>query len=83
MPKAVKRKPQKITVDEFLYGDTGLPEKMELDGGMIGPFSDRGKLTLLANWGVDKVTRLTGPEIWREALAARDDAAGPSSTPKS
>src|SRR5262249_25064937 len=51
MPKTVQRKPQKVTVDELLdYEETGMPEKMELIGGVIGPFSDRGKLTLLANW---------------------------------
>ena len=31
-----------------------------------------GKLTLLANWGADEIIRLTGPAIWREALAALD-----------
>jgi hypothetical protein len=45
---------------------------MELWDGEIGPYSDAGKQTLLANWGADEIIRLTGPEIWREALAALD-----------
>ena len=47
-----------------------LPERVEFAYGEIGPYSDEGKRTLLANWGADEVIRLTGPEIWREALAA-------------
>ena len=82
MPKTVERKPQKFTVDEFLSDDAGLPEKMELFNGVIGPFSDSGKLTLLANWGADKVIALTGPDIWREVLAALDAGTKPSSAPR-
>ena len=73
MSKAVERKPQGFTVDEFLSDDADLPHKMELIDGVIGPFSDQGKLTLLANWGVDEVIRLTGPEVWRQALAEFGD----------
>ena len=70
MPKSVRREPQKFTVDEFLRGETGLPEKIELERGIIGPYSDDGIRTLLANWGADKVVAVTGPEIWRAALKA-------------
>jgi hypothetical protein len=70
MPKTLRREPQKFTVAECCSEDAGLPEKLELWNGVIGPFSDRGKLSLLANWGADDVVRLTGPEIWREAIAA-------------
>ena len=70
MPKTLTRAPQRFTVDEFLSEDADLPHKMELINGVIGPYSDAGKLTLLANWGADKIVALTGPEIWREALAA-------------
>ncbi len=70
MPKTLARKPQLFTVDECLSPDTDLPEKMELWDGVIGPFSDAAKLALLANWGADAVLALTGPEIWREAIAA-------------
>lgn len=68
----VARKPLLFTVDEFLSDEVDLPEKMELVDGVIGPYSKRGKLALLANWGADAIVRLTGPEIWREALAAAD-----------
>ncbi len=70
MPKALQRKPQLFTVDEFLSDDTNLPRKMELIEGVIGRFSDKAKLALLANWGADKIMKLTGPEIWREAIEA-------------
>jgi hypothetical protein len=72
MPKQLTRAPQRFTVDEYFSEDAGLPEKMELWDGEIGPYSDAGKQTLLANWGADEIIRLTGPEIWREALAALD-----------
>ena len=72
MSKSVKRQPQKFSADEFLRGDLGLPERTELVKGMIGPFSDEGMRTLLANWGVDKIIEVTGPGIWREALAAQE-----------
>ena len=71
MPQAVRRDPQPVTAKEFLSDASGLPEKVELVKGVIGPYSDAGKLTLLANWGADDIIRLTGPEIWQEALAAR------------
>ena len=70
MPKALQRKPQRFTVDEMFAADTGLPEKVELWNGIIGPYSDNGKRSLLANWGADEIVKLTGPDIWREALAA-------------
>jgi hypothetical protein len=72
MPKTVGRRAKMFTVDEFLSDDTDLPEKMESHGGIIGPFSDSAKIALLANWGADRIIALTGPEIWREALAALD-----------
>jgi hypothetical protein len=72
MPKTLQRKPQRFTVDEYFSEDADLPEKMELIDGVIGPFSDKAKLALLANWGADKVVRLTGPDIWREVLRARE-----------
>ena len=72
MPKAVQRKPQRFTVDEMFEPETDLPEKMELHSGVIGPFSDKAVVALLANWGADRVVRLTGPDIWREAIAARE-----------
>ena len=46
-----------------------LPEKLELIDGEIGPFSDAAQLAMLANWGADKIVALTGPDVWREALA--------------
>ena len=72
MSKPVLRQPQKCTVDDFLGGGLGLPEKTELVKGMIGPFSDEGMRTLLANWGADKIIEVTGPGVWLEALAARE-----------
>jgi len=72
LSKRVRREPQKFTVQEFLFGDVGLLEKVELVNGEIGPYSDAGKLTLLANWGADEIIRLTGPQLWRETLAAFD-----------
>lgn len=72
MPKTLTRAPQRLTVDEYFSEDAGLPEKIELWDGVIGPYSDAGKQTMLANWGADEIIRLTGPEIWREALAALD-----------
>lgn len=72
MSKLVRCEPQPVTADEFLSDGSGLPEKIELVQGVIGPYSDAGKLTLLANWGADDVMRLTGPEIWRAALATYD-----------
>ena len=67
--KPVRREPQAATTAEFLSDSSGLPEKIELVKGVIGPYSNAGKLTLLANWGADDVVRLTGAQIWREALA--------------
>ena len=72
MPKTLTRKPQKFTVDEYFSPDTDLPEKMELHNGTIGPFSDKAKLAMLANWGADRIVKLTGPGIWREAIAAAE-----------
>ena len=74
MPKSVKRAPQPLTVDEFFAEDTGLPEKIEMCDGMIGPYSDAGLQTMVANWGADRIIAVTGPEVWREALRAYDDA---------
>lgn len=74
MPKVVRREPQRTTVREFLSEEAGLPEKVELDTGVIGPYSDAGKLTLLANWGADDILRLTGPAVWLQALAAHGKA---------
>ncbi len=71
MPKQIRREMQLFTAAEFLSEDAGLPEKVELVDGEIGPYSDTGKLTLLANWGADEIIRLTGPEIWHDALAGR------------
>lgn len=68
MPKSLQRHQQKFTVDD--YYSASLPEKIELWHGVIGPYSDDGKRSLLANWGADEIIRLTGPEIWWEALAA-------------
>ncbi len=70
MPKTLQREPQGFTADEFLSEDCDLPRKMELVEGVIGPFSDRAKRALLANWGADKIIKLTGLEIWREAIEA-------------
>jgi hypothetical protein len=68
VPKMIRREAQLVSKAEFFSAELGLPEKVELDHGVIGPYSDAGKLTLLANWGADDIIRLTGPEIWREAL---------------
>lgn len=76
MPKSILREPQKITVDEYFSIDADLPEKIELWDGVIGPYSDVGKSTMLANWGADKFVELTGPEIWCEAVAAYDGRVG-------
>ena len=73
MTRVVKRQPQEFTVDEFLGDNLGLPEKTELVDGMIGPFSDPGMRTLLANWGADRIIRATGQQVWREALAALEN----------
>ena len=70
MPKVVKRKPQKFTVDEVLSDEVDMPRKLELIEGIIGPFSDDAIRALLTNWGADRIVRLTGPEIWLEAAAA-------------
>ena len=78
VPKTVRRQPQKLTANEFVSDDSGLPEKIEYVRGVIGPYSDRGKLTLLANWGADDGIRLAGPAIWREALAALEDERSPA-----
>ena len=74
MIKRVLRQPQIFAVDEYLSDDAGLPEKMELWDGMIGPYSDDGIQTMLANWGADKVIQVTGPDVWRAAQKAIDDA---------
>jgi len=72
MPKQVRREAQPFNSRDFTSGEADLPEKVEVIHGVIGPYSDAGKLTMLANWGADEIIRLTGPEIWREALAALD-----------
>lgn len=75
MTISVERQPRRFTVDEFLSAaQTGFPERLELVEGRIGPFGDPARLALLANWGVDAIIELTGPEIWRLALAARNPA---------
>jgi hypothetical protein len=66
----VAREPRKYTKADYFASVHDLPERVEFAYGEIGPYSDEGKRILLANWGVDEVIRLTGPEIWREALAA-------------
>ncbi len=66
--KPVLRASQPITKDEFLGGENGLPRKVEWVRGMVGPFSDEGIRTLVANWGADRVIAATGAQIWREAL---------------
>jgi hypothetical protein len=68
MAKSLQRQPQKFTVQDYYAAD--LPEKIELWHGVIGPYSDDGKRSLLANWGADEIIRLTGLEVWREALDA-------------
>ncbi|MEQ1695950.1 MAG: hypothetical protein ABL901_08935 [Hyphomicrobiaceae bacterium] len=70
MPKQLHRARQAFTVKAFLSGEADLPEKVELVNGEIGPYSDAAKLSLLANWGADEIIRLTGPQIWHDALAA-------------
>jgi hypothetical protein len=72
MPKALRREPQLLTKADFFSPELELPERVEFVRGEVGPYSDAGKLTLLANWGADEIIRLTGPEIWREVLAALD-----------
>ena len=64
------RKSLQFTVDEYLSDDVDLPRKLELVDGVIGPFSNRAKKALLANWGADAIIKLTGPEVWREAINA-------------
>jgi hypothetical protein len=70
MSVTVRRSRRSFTVDECLSREVDLPDKLERVDGEIGPFSDTAKPALLANWGADAVLRLTGPKIWREALAA-------------
>lgn len=70
MPWKVQREPQRFTVDDYFSEGTDLPQKMELADGIIGPFSDQAKLALLANSGADRILKLTGPDIWREAIEA-------------
>lgn len=72
MPRQVLRRPQPMSAEEFLSEESGLPEKVELWNGVIGPYSDEGMRTLLANWGADKIIEVTGPGVWREALTAFD-----------
>jgi hypothetical protein len=72
MSKPMGSGAKSFTADEFLSDDVDLPRKMELHDGVIGPFSDMAKRALLANWGADEIIALTGPEVWREALAALD-----------
>ncbi len=83
MPKFLKREPQPFTVDDYFAADNGLPEKIELWDGMIGPYGDAGVQTMLANWGADRVVAVTGPEVWREALAAYEAASAAGKRPKS
>ena len=66
------RPPRGFTVDQYLSDEVDLPSKLELVDGEIGPFSDQAKTALLANWGADAIVRLTGPAIWREAIAAHE-----------
>jgi hypothetical protein len=70
MPRTVRREPQLVTKEDFLTGMTDHPARIEFVRGVIGPYSDAGKLALLANWGADDVLRITGPDVWRDALAA-------------
>lgn len=72
MAKTLKRKAQALSIDDYLSPEVDLPEKLELIEGEIGPFSDAAKLALLANWGADTIVALTGPQVWREAIAAID-----------
>ena len=71
MPATVQRELQVCGTAEFLSDSAGIPDRLELVRGVIGPFSDAGKLYLLTNWGADDIIRLTGTEIWRKALEAR------------
>jgi hypothetical protein len=71
MPRAVQREAQSLSKQEFYAHVEDLPGRVEFVRGVIGPYSDTAKLVLLANWGVDDIIRLTGPEVWQEALAAR------------
>ena len=71
MPSELKREPQLLTKEEFLRADE-LRGRVEFVRGVVGPCSDSGKLTLLANWGADEIIRLTGAEVWRDALRAMD-----------
>ena len=73
MTKPARREPQPFTVDEYFDPANGLPEKIELWDGMIGPYSDQGIRTMIANWGADRVIAATGPGVWREALVALKD----------
>lgn len=68
----MQREPQEITKEEFLTEAGSLPRPVEFVRGVVGPYSDTGKLTLLSNWGADEIMRLTGPEVWRVALAGHD-----------
>jgi len=70
MAKTLDRSPRKFDFDEFLSTKVDLPHKLELIDGIIGPFSNRAKLALLANWGTDAIIKLTGPDVWIEALEA-------------
>ena len=76
MTRKVAREPQPVTTKEFLSRDLGLPERVELVRGVIGPYSDEGKLTLLANWGAADIVRLTGSEVWLKAIAACEERNG-------
>ena len=63
-------KARQFKVDQYFSDDVNLPRKLELVDGEIGPFSEKAKLALLANWGADEILRLTGSEIWHEAIKA-------------
>jgi hypothetical protein len=70
VPRTVEREPQSVSKADFLTEAGGLPRPVEFVCGVVGPYSDTGKQTLLSNWGADDIMRLTGPEVWRAALAA-------------
>lgn len=72
MPEQMRREPQPVTKAEFVSDEAGLLNRMEWVRGEVGPFSDAGKRALLTNWGADQIIRITGPDVWREALAAYD-----------
>ncbi|MDX2290304.1 MAG: hypothetical protein NW217_15985 [Hyphomicrobiaceae bacterium] len=72
MPKQAGPELQRFAAAEYCSEDAGRPEKLDLWDGVIGPYSDAGNLSLFANWGADEIVRLTGPDIWRETLAAID-----------